>query len=112
MARRQNEGFTRESPMSKLSQPSVLMSQKNVACAVTGLLMGQIVMGIAAMHEDGVFGLTLALVFVLSGSASLVLFLSHLHAEQRPRTEPAPFRFWMLTIGATLVGSISLGRFL
>jgi len=98
--------------MSKPSAPAVLMSQKSVACAGTGLLMGQIVMGIAAFHNGSIVGLTLALVFVLSGGASLALFLNHRHVEARPRTEPAPIQAWLLTLGAALVASIWFGRVL
>jgi len=98
--------------MSKPPVSSVLMSQKSAICAGTGLLMGQIVMGISAFHNGSIVGLTLALVFVLSGGASLALFLNHLHAERRPRTEPAPIQAWLLTLGAALIASIWFGRFL
>lgn len=98
--------------MSKPPVSTVLMSQKNAVCAASGLLMGQIVMGISAFHNGSIVGLTLALVFVLSGGASLALFLNHLHVERRPRTEPAPIQAWLLTIGAAMIASIWYGRFM
>jgi hypothetical protein len=98
--------------MTKPPVSTVLMSQKNAACAGTGLLMGQIVMGISAFHNGSIVGLTLALVFVLAGGASLALFLSHLHVERHARTVPAPVQAWLLTLGSAFIASIWFGRFL
>ena len=98
--------------MSKSSASPFPVSPKSLACAATGLLMGQMVMGIAAFHNGSIIGLTLAMVFVLSGGASLAMFLNHRHVTQRPRTEPAPIQGWLLTLGAAMIASIWYGRFL
>jgi len=98
--------------MSKSSATPFAVSPKTLACAATGLLMGQMVMGISAFHNGSIVGLTLALVFVLSGGASLALFLNHRHVMQRPRTEPAPIQAWLLTLGAAMIASIWFGRFM
>lgn len=98
--------------MSKSSASRFPVSPKSLACAATGLLMGQMVMGIAAFHDGSIVGLALALVFVLSGGASLALFLNHHHVTQRPRTEPAPIQAWLLTLGAAMIASFWFGRFM
>ena len=100
--------------MSKPTAKSLLplISNKSLACTASGLVMGQMVMAISAHHNGSIVGLVLALVFVLSGGASVALFLNHRHAEQRPRTEPAPIQAWLLTLGAALMLSVWYGRFL
>lgn len=100
--------------MSKPSARSVVpyLSNKMLACAFVGGLMGQMVMGISAHHDGSIVGLALALVFVLSGGASMALFLNHRHVERRPRTEPAPIQQWLLTLSAAMMVSIWYGRLL
>jgi hypothetical protein len=100
--------------MSKSPSKSLLplLSNKSLACLTSGLVMGQMVMGISAHHNGSIVGLALALVFVLSGGASIALFLNHRHAVERPRTEPAPIQAWLLTLGAAMILSIWYGQFL
>jgi len=88
------------------------LSNGMLICAVVGGLMGQLVMGISVRHDGSILGLAIALVFVLSGGASLTLFLNHRHVERRPRTEPAPIQRWLLTLGAAMIVSIWCGHFL
>lgn len=52
------------------------VSRQSLIIALTaGLLMGQMVSGIAIHHPDSLFGLVMALVYVASASCSLVMFL-------------------------------------
>jgi len=53
-----------------------LVSKEALIALMTGLVMGQVVSAIAIHHDRSMLGLVLALVFVLSGSASLMLLMS------------------------------------
>jgi drug/metabolite transporter (DMT)-like permease len=100
--------------MSKPPATAVLprVSHQVLACAGIGLLLGQMVMGIAARHEGSIAGLSCALIFLLSASASVALFLKHQHVEKRPRGETAPMRDWIATLGAGVLASIYYGALL
>lgn len=89
-----------------------LVSNDTLSCTAAGLLMGQMVMGIAAHHDGSIAGMVLSLVFVLCGGASIALFMSHRHVESRPRTERPPVQAWLLTLGGAFIASIWVGRFL
>lgn len=73
-----------------------------------GLLFGQIVLGMAAHHAGASTGLGFALVFVLTGSIAVTLFLKHLHARQRPR-KPAPLADWLVALGLGLFITLQFG---
>jgi hypothetical protein len=51
------------------------LSKQSLVALGAGLLMGQVVSGIAAHHQASLTGLVLALVYMASASASLVMFL-------------------------------------
>lgn len=83
-----------------------------LACMASGLMLGQIVLGLARQHDGALVGLVCALVFVLAGGASVLSLLQHLHTAQQPRGKRAPTRAWLLALGAGLMGSMVLGNLL
>jgi threonine/homoserine/homoserine lactone efflux protein len=82
-------------------------SQPLLTSVFTGLLMGQVVMGLSAQHQGSLVGLGFALVFLLSGSASLVLWLLERHRRERVQRAPTVHR-WLLMLSAGLMASICL----
>jgi len=55
--------------------PARLLSRESQIALAAGLLMGLVVAGIAEHHPGSLFGLVVALTYVLSASVSLVMFL-------------------------------------
>ena len=51
------------------------MTRASAIAFLNGLFIGLVVLGISAQHAGSVVGLGLALVYALSASASMVLFL-------------------------------------
>ena len=99
--------------MSKPALPAVTrVPNQLLACAASGLLLGQVVLGLATQHDGALVGLVCALIFVLAGGASVLLVLRHLHTEQQPGGTPAPTRAWLLALGAGVLASIHLGSLL
>lgn len=88
--------------------PSLLQAQ-SLLCALAGLGLGQVVLAIAAHHAHSLIGFGYALLFVLSGGASVALYLKHLHLERRPRGEAAPMNAWLLMLGVGVLSSLQLG---
>lgn len=86
-------------------------SQPLLTSTFTGLLMGQVVMGLSAQHQGSLVGLGFALVFLLSGSASLVLWLLERHRRERVQQAPRVHR-WLLMLSAGLLASIYLDHLL
>lgn len=83
------------------SSPASLLS-----AGIAGLLLGRIVMGLCARHEGSVGGLLVALVFLVSGAASVTLFLHHLHQQRRGREVPAPTQTWLVTLAAGVLAAV------
>lgn len=79
--------------------------------AFAGLLMGQVVMGLSLQHQGSLVGLGFALVFLFSGSASLVLWMVERQRLQRPVRPPAVHR-WLLMLSVGLLASIYLDTLL
>jgi threonine/homoserine/homoserine lactone efflux protein len=86
-------------------------SQPLLTSVFTGLLMGQVVMGLSAQHQGSLVGLGFALVFLLSGSASLVLWLLERHRREGVQRAPTVHR-WLLMLSAGLLVSIYLDHLL
>lgn len=98
------------SAMRPLDLPSPT-SQPLLTSVVTGLLMGQVVMGLSSQHQGSLVGLGFALVFLFSGSASLVLWLLDRHRRaQSPR--PASVHGWLMMLSLGLLTSICLDSLL
>lgn len=92
-----------------------LPSRSLLACASTGLALGQGVFGIAAQHQGSAYGLVTAWIFVLAAAAALTCVLCHLHrqpATGRQRPARAPLQAWLLTLGAALLASLHAGPWL
>lgn len=83
------------------------VSQPLWTSAFVGLLMGQVVMGLSVQHQGSLVGLGFALVFLLSGSASLVLWLLERHRRERSPRAPTVHR-WLLMLSMGLLASIYL----
>jgi len=77
-----------------------------MAAGIAGLLLGRIVMGLSARHEGSAGGLLVALVVLVSGAASVTLFLHHLHQERRGMDVPAPTQTWLMTLAAGVLAAI------
>lgn len=77
-----------------------------LAAGLAGLLLGRIVMGLSVRHEGSAGGLLVALVFLVSGAASVTLFLNHLHQQRRGPDVPAPTQAWLLTLAAGVLAAI------
>ena len=86
-------------------------SQPLLTSSVVGLLMGQVVMGLSAQHQGSLVGLGFALVFLFSGSASLVLWLLERHRRERVQRAPSVYR-WLMMLACGLMGSICLDSLL
>ncbi|MDH0865758.1 hypothetical protein [Mitsuaria sp. GD03876] len=92
------------SPSPRSAAASALSS--TAASGVAGLMLGQIVLALAAHHGRSVEGLGFALVFLLAGGASVTCFLAHRHQQRRPRNEPAPMRLWLAALALGVLASI------
>ena len=90
-------------PAQTLPQPSPLTV---LAAGFAGLLLGRIVMGLSVRHEGSAGGLLVALVFLVSGAASVTLFLHHIHQQRRGPDVPAPMQTWLLTLAAGVLAAI------
>jgi hypothetical protein len=77
-----------------------------MASAIAGLLLGRIVMGLSVRHEGSAGGLVVALVFLVSGAASVTLFLNHVHQRRRGPGVPAPTVTWLMTMAAGVLAAI------
>jgi hypothetical protein len=77
-----------------------------MASAIAGLLLGRIVMGLSVRHEGSAGGLVVALVFLVSGAASVTLFLNHMHQQRRGSDVPAPTVTWLMTLAAGVLAAI------
>lgn len=86
-------------------------SQPLLTSVVVGLLMGQVVMGLSAQHQGSMVGLGFALVFLFSGSASLVLWLLERHRRAR-LDRPAQVHGWLMMLALGLLTSICLDSLL
>lgn len=80
-------------------------AQPLATSAFAGVLMGQVIMGLSLQHQGSLVGLGFALVFLLSGSASLVLWLLDRCRLQRPVRRPDVHR-WLLMLSIGLLASI------
>lgn len=80
--------------------------QSTAVSGVAGLMLGQIVLALAAHHARSVEGLGFALVFLVAGGASVACFLMHRHQQRRPREEAAPLRAWLVALALGVLGSI------
>lgn len=99
--------------MHKPATPPVTRAPNQLlACLASGLMLGQVVLGLARQHDGSLLGLVCALVIVLAGGASVLSLLQHLHTAQQPRAKPAPTRAWLLALGAGVLGSMVLGKLL
>ena len=87
-----------------------------LACATAGLMLGQVVLGLATQHDGALLGLVCALVFVVCGGAGVLLALLHLHGTQQPvrgrGRASAPLQAWALSLAVGVLGSIQLGSLL
>lgn len=88
------------------------IAYQQLLCLATGGMLGLLVMGISQRHNGSALGLSYALVLVLSGAASLVFLLKHLHIERQPRNKPAPTQSWLLLLSAGVMGAIYAGSLL
>lgn len=77
-----------------------------LAAGIAGLLLGRIVMGLSVRHEGSAGGLLVALVCLVSGAASVTLFLHHLHQQRRGPDVPAPTVTWLMTLAAGVLAAI------
>lgn len=84
-----------------------MISTDRLMAASLGGIMGQLVLGISIHHGGSIIGLLFALVFVIAGSVSFTLFMTHRHLESRPRTERPPVHSWLLFLGIALLLSIN-----
>jgi hypothetical protein len=55
--------------------PGPVLSREGLIALAAGLFMGEVVAGIALHHAGSLLGLVLALTYVVSASASTVMFL-------------------------------------
>jgi hypothetical protein len=85
---------------------SPLSPRAMMASALAGLLLGRMVMGLSVRHEGSAGGLLVALVCLVSGAASVTLFLHHLHQQRRGPDVPAPTQTWLMTLAAGVLAAI------
>ena len=83
-----------------------LLSKESLVALAAGLLMGQVVSGIAVHHDGSLLGLTLALVYVLAGSASLMMFLLSWPGRPVARKSPGVLHAWLLVQGVGVLVSL------
>lgn len=86
-------------------------SQPMLTSVTVGLLMGQVVMGLSVQHQGSLIGLGFALVFLFSGSASLLLWLLERHRRERVPYPPRVYH-WLVMLCGGLLASICLDRLL
>ena len=84
------------------------VSRQALAACGCGLLMGQVVNGIAIFREGSRLGLVLALVFVLSGSVSLMLVLLHWRGGPAAVRQTS-FYGWLAALGSGVLMSLHGG---
>ncbi len=95
-----------------VTPPVTRVASQLLACMAWGLMLGQVVLGLARQHDGALLGLVCALVVVLAGSASVLSLLQHLHTAQQQHGKRGPTRAWLLALGAGVLGSMVLGNLL
>ena len=96
---------------SPVQRPGLLVSRQALVACLCGLLMGQVVNGIAIFREGSRLGLVLALVFVVSGSVSLMLVLLHWRGGPAAVRQTS-FYGWLAALGAGVLLSLHGGMLL
>ena len=79
-----------------------------IVCLLSGFLLGQMTLAMAARNEQGNAALGYALVFLISAAASLTLFLKHRHAERLSAQVAAPVHLWLLILCGGVMASMYL----
>ena len=87
------------------SQAAPLVSKQALVALVSGLMMGQVVAAISIHREGTLLGLVLAVVFVVSGAASLMLALLNWSGLGRGARQAA-VHGWLAALGGGLLLSL------
>jgi|GEM_PF-3380129 len=77
-----------------------------------GLLMGWLVLQMADRRPDSTLSLSMAVLFVVSGSASLVLALLSRPHRLRPSQRRGEIRGWLMALGLGLLAAVQLSAHL
>ncbi|MEY4562256.1 MAG: hypothetical protein RLZZ618_1533 [Pseudomonadota bacterium] len=100
---------TKQATMNRSPSPTPaatpLVSKEAFIALMTGLVMGQLVSAIAIHHDGSMLGLVLALVFVLSGSASLMLLMCSWPSRDGVARQGAVYG-WLAALGGGLLMSL------
>jgi len=90
------------------SPSSVATSRDSLMSMGAGALMGVIVMHMAELRADSGLSLAMAVLFVVSGSASVVLAMLSRPHRLRPSQRRGEVKGWLLALGLGLLAAIQV----
>lgn len=91
------------------SPSSVASSRDSLMAMGAGVLMGVIVMHMAEQRGDSGVSLAMAVVFVLSGCASVVLAMLSRPHRLKPAQRRGEIKGWLLALGLGVLGAVQVG---
>jgi len=94
------------------SPASVATARDSLLSLGTGALMGLAVMQMAEHRPGSSLSLAMAVLFVVSGSVSLVLALLSRPHRLRPSQRRGEIQGWLLALGLGLLAAVQVGAFI
>lgn len=90
------------------SPSSVASSRDSLMAMGAGAVMGFVVMRMAEQRADSGLSLAMAVLFVLSGSASVVLAMLSRPHRLKPAQRRGEIKGWLLALGLGVLGVVQL----
>ena len=91
------------------SSSSVASSRDSLMAMGAGALMGVIVVHMAEQRGDSEVSLAMAVLFVLSGCASVVLAMLSRPHRLKPAQRRGEIKGWLLALGLGVLGAVQVG---
>lgn len=96
-------------PSTGPSPSSVASSRDSLMAMGAGALIGIVVMHMAAQRGESGLSLAMAVLFVLSGSASVVLGMLSRPHRLKPAQRRGEIKGWLLSLGLGVLGAVQVG---